>query len=143
MTGEDAYLDGLAKYICLILPEDPYRQRRLLTAIKRRVRPRMPRWGLGLSMALLAALGAIVANDMVNAWNDARPHAQIAALPDGKIALKVLTESQNGTVTILWIRHISQREAKALLEDPRWQERVLRQYATSQISVPVSVGLGF
>lgn len=142
MTGESEYLESLADYICTVLPEDPERQRRLLTAIKRRVRPRMPRWALGASMAFLAAVGAIAADAEIDARWDAVPHARIAALPDGRIALKVITEKRNGTVTVLWYRHISRKEARELLADPNWQSRVVSDYPRKPTLAPVSVELG-
>jgi hypothetical protein len=142
LKGESEYLESLAAYICTILPEDPKRQRRLLTAVARRVRPRMPRWVLGASVGFLAAVGGIVASTEMNARWDASPHARMAALPDGRVALKVITEARNGTVTVLWYKHITRQEARKLLTNPNWQDKIVAEYFKKPSLARGAVGLG-
>jgi hypothetical protein len=145
MNGESAYLNGLADYICGILPEDPRRQKKLLLAVKRRMRPRMPRWMLVASTAFLAAVGGIVAGAELNARWDAAPHARMATLPDGRVALKIITEGRDGAITVLWYRHITAEEAVAVMAEPDWQTKLLASYSkltSVPASAPASAGRG-
>jgi predicted NAD/FAD-binding protein len=125
-TAEDRYIRDLIGHIGTLMPEDPARASAVLRELrKRHGRPCTPRWALAASVAILAAVMAIVLDDLGDRVRASEPYARIAHTPDGRTIAMVARQSGSDRI-VVYRKELSPDQARELLADPQWGARLVR-----------------
>lgn len=131
--AEARYIRRIGDYVIEILPETPRRQRAVLRYVSGRLRRRV------VNMACAATAGGgvlvgIATIDMILDGYAAQPTRQASARIiqdiDNTYNLEIVRDVSGQPMKVIHRKILSLDEARVLMTDPDWQERVVDDYAS-------------